>query len=268
MRGSVGEKVGEGALSDVHAWAPGLVMKLFKPGVSRELGWHEARMTRAVFAAGLPAPEVHDVVNLDGRFGIVLNRFDGPTLLQLSRSGAMTRAETGAILAALYRQVHQTPPPRDVLTLRVWMGHALRGESGRLVPPLIARAIVALIERLRPAEDGLCHGDLHPDNVIMTAEGPRLIDWSSAIRVPAAYDLARCHIVLTELAPETVDDPGRPRAVKAATFAEYARLADTTPAALSAAMEPWLPFAHAFVLLSGATGTLRERMIQRLEAAL
>jgi hypothetical protein len=42
-------------------------------------------MTRAAFAAGLPAPEVFDEVTLEGRFGIVLSRFDGPTLLQLLR---------------------------------------------------------------------------------------------------------------------------------------------------------------------------------------
>jgi hypothetical protein len=36
---------------------------------------------------------VLDEVTLEGRFGIVLPRLDGPTLLQLSRSGAMTSAE-------------------------------------------------------------------------------------------------------------------------------------------------------------------------------
>jgi hypothetical protein len=35
MRGSLGEKIGEGAFSVVHAWAPGQVVKLFKAGVSR-----------------------------------------------------------------------------------------------------------------------------------------------------------------------------------------------------------------------------------------
>jgi hypothetical protein len=58
MRGSLGEKIGEGAFSDVHAWAPGQVVKLFKSGVPPRLGWHEERVTRAVFAAGAPAPKV------------------------------------------------------------------------------------------------------------------------------------------------------------------------------------------------------------------
>ena len=87
MRGSLGEKIGEGACADVHAWAPGQVVKLFKAGVRRRVSWWEAQMTRAVFAAGSPAPEVLGEVTLEGRFGIVLPRLDGPTLLQHYRSG-------------------------------------------------------------------------------------------------------------------------------------------------------------------------------------
>jgi hypothetical protein len=118
MRGSLGEKIGEGVFADVHAWAPGQVVKLFKPGVPRRLSWWEARMTRAVFAAGGPAPEVLGQVTLEGRFGIVLPRLDGPTLLQHYRSGAITFEQAGAILATLYLAVHKTPPPPDVLPLR------------------------------------------------------------------------------------------------------------------------------------------------------
>ena len=123
MRGSLGEKVGEGALADVHAWAPGQDVKLFKAGRSQRVAWHEAQMTRAAFAADAPAPEVLGEVTLEGRFVIVLSRLDGPTLLQLSRTGAMTSEQVGAILATLAISVHKTPPPPGVLSLRDWMDH-------------------------------------------------------------------------------------------------------------------------------------------------
>ena len=112
MRGSLGVKIGEGAFADVHAWAPGQVVKLFKAGVPRRVPWHEARITRAVLAAGGPAPEVFDEVTLEGRFGIVLRRLDGPTLLRLTRTGAVTPEQAGAILATLCMVVHKTPRRR------------------------------------------------------------------------------------------------------------------------------------------------------------
>src|SRR5262249_7737582 len=162
---SLGEKIGEGAAADVHAWAPDQVVKLFKPGVSRRLSWHEAQKTDAIFATGAPAPEVFGTVILEGRFGMVLSRFAGPTLFQLTRTGAVTRGQAGAILAALGRAIHKTPPSPDVVSLRDWVDAWLQGSSGRL-PQHIATGVRALIERLPPG-DALCHGDLHPANVIM-----------------------------------------------------------------------------------------------------
>lgn len=265
MSANLEEKIGEGAFADVHVWAPGQVLKLFKAGVPRRFGRHEARMTRAVFAAGAPAPEVFGEVTVEGRFGIVLTRLDGPTLLQLSRSGALTFEQTGTILAAACMSVHKTPPPPDVPSLREWIDGSLQFHGERL-PEHVATGIRALMERLPPG-DSLCHCDLHPGNVIMTADGPKIIDWDGAVRAPAALDLASCHVSLSEHAPEIVDNPARPRAVNAAMQSGYARLSGTSPAALTAAMEPYLPVARLH-LLAGVAPAQRERLVQRIAESL
>jgi Ser/Thr protein kinase RdoA (MazF antagonist) len=265
MRGSLGEKIGEGASADIHVWAPGQIVKLFKVDASPRLGRHEARMTRAAFAAG--APEVFDEVTLEGRFGIVLQRLDGPTLLQLLQTRAVTSEQVGAILATLYTSVHKTPPPPDVLSLRGWID-AVSRTSRDILPEHIATGVLTLIDRL-PPEYGLCHADLHPGNVIMTADGPRIIDWACALRAAAVFDIARAHVSLSELVPEDAD-PEPPRAINAALQSEYARLAGMSPAALKEAMQPYLPILRAFVLLQRrpATPAQRERLIQRIAAAL
>jgi Ser/Thr protein kinase RdoA (MazF antagonist) len=268
MRGSLGEKIGGGAMADIHAWAPGQVVKLFKAGVPRRLSWHEARKTRAVFAAGVPAPEVFDEVTLDGRFGFVLQRLDGPTLLQLLQTGVMTAEQAGAIMATLFMSVHQAPPPSEALFLRDWVDLAARGSGGK-IPEHIATGVLALIDRLQPG-DGLCHCDLHPGNVIMTGEGPRIVDWTAAVRAPAILDLGRCHLTLTEFIPDDYEAPERPRALNVAVQSEYARLAGMSAAALMAAMEPYLPILRAFALSEpwGFSPALRELLIQRIEATL
>src|SRR5438105_2291070 len=47
-------------------------------------------------------------------------------------------------------------------------------------------------ERLAALPDGtaLCHGDFHPDNVLLSPRGPVVIDWSSASRGHPVGDLA------------------------------------------------------------------------------
>jgi Ser/Thr protein kinase RdoA (MazF antagonist) len=269
MRRSLGEKINQGGTADIHAWAPGQVVKLFKEGFPPQLGRQEARMTRAVFAAGLPAPEVFGEVTLDGRFGIVLGRLDGPTLLQLTRGGGVTFAQAGAILASLVLSVHRISPPPEALYLRDWMDTAFR-LWGDIVPKQIASGVLALIDRLQHPGDGLCHGDIHPNNVIMTADGPRLIDWSFSIRAPAAFDHGHFHINLTELAIDVADNPQRPLAVHAAAQSEYARLSGTPVAALKQEMATWLPIAivRYFLLMGGPTSERWRRMMQSAEAAL
>jgi Ser/Thr protein kinase RdoA (MazF antagonist) len=266
MQGSLGEKIGEGAFSEAYAWAPGQVVKLFKPGVPRWMPWHEARMIRAVSAAGVPVPEVFGEVRLDGRFGIVLQRLDGPTLWHLSRTGAVTFEQAGAIVAALAMSLHKTSPPPEVLSVREHMERELQHDDAK-IPERLAADILALIDRLPPG-DGLCHCDLSPGNVIMTAEGPKLVDWTFAMRAPAVLDLGFLHIILSELAPEIADNPDRPRATNAAAQSEYARLAGMSLAELTAAMEPYLPIVRTFVVLGDVVPSLRERLIQRIEAGL
>ena len=265
MRGSLGEKIGEGATADIHVWAPGQIVKLFKIDVSPRFSRREARMTRAAVAAG--APEVFNEVTVEGRFGIVLQRLDGPTLLQLLQTRTVTSEQVGTILASLYTSVHRTPPPPDVVSLRDWIDAASQ-TSRDILPKHIVTGVLTLIDRL-PPEDGLCHADLHPGNVIMTAEGPRIIDWACALRASAVFDIARVHVSLSELVPEDAD-PEPPRAINAAVQSEYARLAGMVPAALTEAMQPYLPILRAFVLLQRrpATPAQREQLIQRIAAAL
>jgi streptomycin 6-kinase len=266
MGGSIGEKIGEGAFADVHAFGPDQVIKLAKAGASRRVLRHEARMTRAVFAAGGPAPEVFEEVTVDGRCGIVMSRLDGPTLQHLSKTGAMSFEDTGAMLAVVCLSVHATRPPADVPALRDYMEHSLRLNAA-LLPEAITTGLLGLIDRLAPG-DGLCHGDLHSGNVIMTAHGPRIIDWTGAVRGPAVLDLACCHIALAELAPAIVPDPERPIAVNAALQVEYARLTGVSLAALAADIEAYLSIARVLYLLSGAAPGQREWMIAKVLAAL
>jgi Ser/Thr protein kinase RdoA (MazF antagonist) len=140
--------------------------------------------------------------------------------------------------------------------------------SRDVLPAHVADGVLALIDRLPPG-DGLCHADLHPGDVIITADGPSIIDWACALRASAVFDIARAHVSLSELVPEDAD-PEPPRAINAAVQSEYARLAGMSPAALTEALPPYLPILRAFVLLQRrpATPARREQLIQRVEATL
>ena len=265
--GSLGEKIGEGVTADVHVWAPGQVVKLFRADVPRRVPRWEARMTQAVFAAGGPAPEVLDMVEVEGRLGFVLPRLEGPTLKACLWSGAITAEEGGSVLAELALSVHRTSAPSMVLPMRDYMEFSLELSDAR-IPDFIAQGVLALIDRV-PPDDRLSHCDLHAGNVIMAPDGPRIIDWSGVKRGGAALDLACCHFLWTELDHESLGDPELRRALNAAVQSEYAPRAGMSAEALQAAVQAHLPIVRVFFLLGGlARPATRERLLKLCEADL
>ena len=53
-------------------------------------------------------------------------------------------------------------------------------------------------------ESVVCHGDVHPGNVVMTTDGPVLIDWDLMCRAPAGWD----HAMLLTVAERWGGDEG------------------------------------------------------------
>jgi aminoglycoside phosphotransferase (APT) family kinase protein len=72
---------------------------------------------------------------------------------------------------------------------------ARRIEGEASIPePLRATALAELV-RL-PDGDALCHGDFHPDNILLCPEGPAVIDWPNATRGDPCADFARTTVML------------------------------------------------------------------------
>jgi hypothetical protein len=74
--------IGKGFCSDVYAWGEGRVLKLFHGRVAPDRAARKYAVIRAIHAAGIPSPAVYDLIEVEGRCGIVLERIDGASLLE------------------------------------------------------------------------------------------------------------------------------------------------------------------------------------------
>src|SRR5487761_1397014 len=92
----------------------------------------------------------------------------------------------------------------DVLGRRPW---TIRAQAGLLARPHAAVHRGPPLDWLpasfaddAPDPSGqdsvLLHRDLHPQNVILTPEGPRIIDWEGAARGPALADVAMTWVII------------------------------------------------------------------------
>ena len=139
----------------------------------------EAVVMRHVHARGYPVPMVYDVDGPD----LVLGHIDGPTMLEMLASGAMTPAEGAALMADLLGRLHAITAPDDL--------------------PAPSRVAVE-----RTDDDVVIHLDLHPMNVMMAPGGPVVIDWCNARRGPAGLDRAVTALILAQVASGELADLG------------------------------------------------------------
>jgi aminoglycoside phosphotransferase (APT) family kinase protein len=187
----------------------------------------ETIVQAAVADAGVPTPGVRGSGGPDdglGRAFLIMDRADGvPLLAGLDRIGAVLGAPTRLwrmpdVLAAVMARLHAVDPSRvrqrlaqlDVATTIPAMVESLAAWSTRVGRVDLAEAAVWLLDHERPsAETVICHGDLHPFNVLVDPAGrATLLDWTTAVLGPPAYDVAFTTLVLAN-PPLPVPRPAR-----------------------------------------------------------
>lgn len=119
-------------------------------------------MIAHVRAHGYPAPEVYEVSD-DGR-DMVMERVDGPTMLDDLGDHPWRVRRHALLLADLHTRLGRIP--------------ALAGLPPGPVPG-----------------DRMVHLDLHPMNVLLSADGPVVIDWTNAASGTPGSDVAMTWLV-------------------------------------------------------------------------
>jgi len=187
-----GRLIGQGRTAEIYAWGDNQVLKLYRAGWSAAWAEQEARISQMVSATGLPVPAVGGVIEVDGRHGILFERIAGPSLVQQFGAKPWTlvralRAFTGLHLTMHARTIPDLPSQREQLMRMI-------GEASP-IPDGVRAAALERLKRL-PASQVLCHGDYHPDNVLMTRNGPIIIDWGGASSGHPLADVARTALLL------------------------------------------------------------------------
>lgn len=183
----------------------------------------------AIAAAGFPTPAVRAAGGPDdglGRAFMVMDRADGASLLSgLTGVGAIvtvvrTAGRLPKVLAATMARLHAIDPRpiRDQLDLDgddapTTVDGLLEGLE-RLAASFqradLADAARWLIEHSPPlSAEVVCHGDLHPFNLLVSGGRITVLDWSNSLLSPRAHDVAFTSLTLAE-PPVAVPAPLRP----------------------------------------------------------
>lgn len=188
-----GELIAVGRTSDVYEFGAGAAIKVPRPEVPNHWAVLEATFTSAVGSLGVPAPAVIDVTQIDGRNAIVFERIEGRSMWAHMFERPADVPALAVELARTHRRIFEAGPPPGLEGLVDRMRGKLF-ESTPLTGHEQQEAVEEL-ERL-PTGAALLHGDLHPGNVLMAADGPVVIDWFDAsIGLPLA-DVVRSSLLM------------------------------------------------------------------------
>jgi aminoglycoside phosphotransferase (APT) family kinase protein len=187
-----GALIGRGRTAEVFAWGQDQVLKLYLAECPPAWVDYEHKIARLVQGAGLPAPAVGELVEIDGRRGLVYQRISGPSMLTALRAKPWQVLRYGRLMAEMHAAMHACPAP-DLPAGRDKLMQAIN-TSPRL-DDRAREAAIAALERL-PDGAALCHGDFHPDNIVMSPRGPVVLDWVTSARAHPLADVARTSLML------------------------------------------------------------------------
>lgn len=185
--GRLGKLVAKGLTAEVFEWPGGRLVKLFFAAVTREDVEREFTVTNGVRAAGVAAPTAHEIVELDGRLGIVFERLEGRTMYREVEARPWKLFWAAHLLGKMHAELHQHRAPdgfpRQRAQIDNWISIAAISEE--------ERAAVKQSYANLPDGECICHGDFHPENIFLTPKGPMIIDWTTATAGSVAADVAR-----------------------------------------------------------------------------
>jgi aminoglycoside phosphotransferase (APT) family kinase protein len=199
-------------------WDGPLILRLFRPGYG-DRPRIEIAVQNAVADLGYPCPRVllsGGEGRIGGRAFVVMERVGGKRLIDyVTRPGRMTLRATPT-LAEAHTRLHSldarefrerliahglTDPDLQAMTF-----DAEFADLASVVASLRVEALTQAMDWLRAQRPTvrpavICHGDFHPANVMLEADGTyHIIDWTLMRFADAEYDIGRS-VILWRRAP-------------------------------------------------------------------
>ena len=183
----------QGRTAEVYKWDENHILKLYFEWCPSNWVEYEARIAHAVYAAGIPTPDAGEIIEVNGRRGLIYERVYGISMLQDLNSHPWKLARHARALAELQIKIHQQSIP-GLPTYKKVLRHAI--STTQYLTEDLREKYLQLLESLSDGE-ALCHGDYHPGNILLTSNGPVVIDWMTACAGDPGADVARTSLLLT-----------------------------------------------------------------------
>lgn len=191
MTAKQGPKIADGRTAEVFAWGDAQVLKLYRAGWDRRTVEFEHKQALASQQTGYRVPQVGEIIEIGERVGIIYQRMDGQTMLNRITKQPFRFLHFSRLMTDLHLEMHTRHAQNlEPVTERLaWKIKAVKAFDEQTKNILLTHLFSL------PQDTKLLHGDYHPDNILLTANGPVIIDWIDATLGHPLADVARTFII-------------------------------------------------------------------------
>ena len=184
--------IGKGMTAEVYKWEEDKVLKLFYKDFSSNNIKQEADIGIKVKNSGVQSPTVYETINVGERKGIIYEYIDGKSMFKLIEEKPQNTKKYAKKMAQLHSEIHsckdvELPIQKEILKRSIEKSKQLSKDK--------VEKILEYLSSL-PNGDNICHGDFHPDNIIIAKDKDITIDWVNAYVGDCRGDVARTCIMM------------------------------------------------------------------------
>ncbi len=193
------EIIGSGRNGNVYRGKDGEALKVLRldrfgdRAAAERAAAEEETRARLVDALRPEAPRFHGRTVHGDMPCLRYELIDGPAVGRIFDADPIQGLRVVRDMGALHARICLTPVEPGALP-RFQDAYGWRISSAEFASEALKRALLAFIEGEGGAS--LCHGDFHPENVLASGAGLRVIDWEGAYRGQPMADAARTSYLL------------------------------------------------------------------------
>ena len=199
--------IGKGFFGTVYRLDNDTIVKLYNSPDSDSIRMieNERKMARTAFIKGIPTAISYDTVRCGDRYGSVFELLEAKTMNEILVADLSRADELVREYAEFVKLVHHTVMNAGALPSAVNTFADYLEIIRKYISDKCYDRIKTLFEKM-PEDHHVVHGDFHMKNIMLTKEGPMLIDMDTLNEGNPVFDLGSIYCVYREFNRDNPED--------------------------------------------------------------
>ena len=184
--------INQGRTAEIYDIGDNKIVKLYKNNFPQQAIEKEYNISRLITKTDLPVPKFIKKTKIDKRVGLIFEKITGePLLNKLLKKPwmifyyAKKMAEVHTLINS--KTINGIPSYKTILKYYIKKTSEISED--------IKNKIIKFSSKLN-SKNNLCHGDIHPDNILISKGNYFIIDWILASAGSPCADVARTLVIL------------------------------------------------------------------------